>query len=101
METKRKTRVGHVVGTKMDKTAVVTVATTRRHPIYKKIMRRATRYKVHDEGNRCQLGDKVRIIEVRPISKDKHWKIAEIINRGQVAEIQPKEIALEMEQQEE
>ena len=100
METKRKTRIGFVVSTKMDKTVVVTVETTRRHPIYKKIMRRATKYKAHDESNRCHLGDKVKIIEVRPLSKDKRWKIAEIIIKGQVAEIQPQEIVLEAGPQE-
>ena len=100
METRHKTRVGHVVSTKMDKTAVVSVETTRRHPIYNKIMRRSTKYKAHDETNQCQLGDKVRIVEIRPVSKEKHWKIAEIIIRGQVAEIQPQEIAIETEPQE-
>ena len=93
MEEKRKTRFGRVVSTKMDKTVVVTVETSRRHPLYKKTIKRATKYKAHDEKNQCQLGDVVRIVETRPLSKDKRWRVAEIITKGEVAEIQPKEIA--------
>ena len=92
METKRKSKVGNVVSTKMDKTAVVAVAKLRRHPLYKKSIRTMVKYKAHDENNKCGLGDKVRIIETRPISKDKRWRVAEIITKGEVAEIQPKEI---------
>ncbi|MFH1169357.1 MAG: 30S ribosomal protein S17 [Chloroflexota bacterium] len=92
METKQKTRVGLVLSTKMDKTAVVAVETPRRHPLYKKIMKRAIKYKAHDEKNQCHVGDKVMIIETRPLSKDKRWRVAEIITKGEVAEIQPKEI---------
>ncbi len=93
MEEKRKTRFGRVVSTKMDKTVVVTVETSRHHPLYKKTIRRAVKYKAHDEKNQCQLGDTVRIVETRPLSKDKRWRVAEIITKGEVAEIQPKEIA--------
>ena len=92
MEKKRKTRVGRVVSNKMNKTVVVTVETLRHHPLYKKTIRRAVKYKVHDEKNECKLGDTVRIIETRPLSKEKRWRVAEIITRREVAEVQPKEI---------
>ncbi len=92
MEKKRKTRVGRVVSNKMDKTVVVTVETLRHHPLYKKTIRRAVKYKVHDEKNECKLGDTVRIIETRPLSKEKRWRVAEIITRREVVEVQPKEI---------
>ncbi len=92
MEKKRKTRLGLVVSNKMDKTAVVTVETLRRHPLYKKTIKRAVRYKVHDENNECQLGDKVKIIECRPLSRHKRWRVMEILSKGEVAEVQPREI---------
>jgi len=93
MESKRKIRVGHVVSNKMDKTVVVAVETPKRHPLYKKTIRRIIKYKVHDESNDCRLGDKVKIVETRPLSKQKRWRIAEIVTRGEVAEIQPGEIS--------
>ena len=92
METKRKTRIGRVVSNKMDKTVVVTVETARRHPLYKKTIKRAARYKAHDEKNECGLGDTVRIVETRPLSRHKRWRVAEIITKGEVVEVQPKEI---------
>lgn len=92
----QKKRIGRVVSGKMNKTVVVSVESSHTHPLYKKTIRRITKYKAHDEKNICQLGDLVRIVETRPISKDKRWRVAEIITRGQVAEIQPKEIALEL-----
>jgi len=92
MEKKRKTRVGRVVSNKMDKTVVVTVETLRHHPLYKKTMRRATKFKAHDEKNECRLGDTVKIIETRPLSKEKRWRVAEIITKREVVEVQPKEI---------
>ena len=92
MAEKRKTRFGKVVSDKMDKTVVVAVDTPRHHPIYKKTIRRAVKYKAHDEKNQCHLGDMVRIVETRPLSKDKRWRVAEIITKGEVAEIQPQEI---------
>jgi len=92
MEKKRKTRVGQVVSNKMDKTVVVVVETPKRHPLYKKIMRRIARYKAHDEKNECGIGDKVKIAETRPLSKEKRWRVAEIITKGEVVEVQPKEI---------
>ena len=76
----------------MDKTVVVAVDTPRRHPLYKKTIRRAVKYKAHDEKNQCQLGDMVSIVETRPLSKEKRWRVAEIITKGEVAEVQPKEI---------
>jgi len=92
MDKKRKTKIGRVVSTKMDKTAVVAVETLKRHPLYKKTIRRVVKYKAHDENNECGLGDKVRIIETRPLSKQKRWRVAEIITKGEVVEVQPKEI---------
>ena len=92
MEKKRKIRVGRVVSDKMDKTVVVTVETLRHHPLYKKTLRRAVKYKAHDEKNECRPGDTVRIIETRPLSREKRWRVAEIITKGEVAEVQPKEI---------
>ena len=92
MEGKRKTRFGKVVSDKMDKTVVVVVETPKRHPLYKKTIRRAVKYKAHDEKNQCRTGDTVRIVETRPLSKDKRWRVAEILSKGEVAEIQPKEI---------
>ena len=92
MEKKRKIRIGRVVSSKMDKTVVVAVETLRHHPLYKKTIRRAVKYKAHDENNGCRPGDKVRIIETRPLSRDKRWRVVEIITKGEVIEVQPKEI---------
>ena len=92
MEEKRKERFGKVVSDKMDKTVVVAVETPRHHPIYKKTIRRAVKYKAHDEKNQCHIGDMVRIVETRPLSKDKRWRVAEIVTKGEVAEIKPQEI---------
>lgn len=92
METKRKTRIGNVVSTKMDKTAVVAVETLKRHPLYRKTFKRVVKYKAHDEDNQCKPGDKVRIIETRPLSRHKRWRVAEIIIREEIAEIKPQEI---------
>jgi small subunit ribosomal protein S17 len=95
METKRKTMLGLVVSDKMDKTVVVAVETPKRHPLYKKTVRRVVNYKAHDEENKCQKGDKVRIIETRPLSRDKRWRVAEIVTKGELVEISPEEIAQE------
>jgi len=92
MELKRKTRIGHVVSDKMDKTVVVAVATLKRHPLYKKTFKKVVKYKAHDENNRCKPGDKVKIIETRPLSRQKRWRVAEIITRKEVAEVKPQEI---------
>jgi len=75
----RKTRVGVVVRDKMAKTVVVAVEAFKRHRLYKKIMRRVKRYKAHDEENACRVGDKVLIVETRPLSRDKRWRVAEIL----------------------
>jgi small subunit ribosomal protein S17 len=92
MEKKRKTRIGRVVGNKMDKTVVVAVETPKRHPLYKKTIRRIAKFKAHDQNNECGVGDTVRIVETRPLSRQKRWRVAEIITKGEVVEIQPKEI---------
>ena len=92
MERKRKTRLGRVVSIKMDKTVVVAVEKLWHHRLYKKTIRSTVKYKVHDENNECSLGDKVRMVETRPLSKYKRWRVAEIITKGEVAEVQPKEI---------
>ena len=74
--------VGQVVSDKMDKTVVVAISRVVRHPFYRKILRRVTKLKAPDEKNECKIGDRVRIIETRPISKDKHWRVVEIVERG-------------------
>lgn len=78
----RKTRVGKVVSDKMDKTVVVAVIDNVRHPLYKKIMKRTVKFKAHDEQNACGIGDTVMIMETRPISKDKRWRVCEIIEKA-------------------
>ncbi|HIU69930.1 MAG: 30S ribosomal protein S17 [Clostridiales bacterium] len=78
----RKTRVGFVASDKMDKTVVVTIADKVQHPLYKKIINRTVRYKAHDENNECRVGDKVLIMETRPLSKDKRWRVVEIIEKA-------------------
>ena len=80
--TSRKTRVGKVVSDKMDKTIVVSVEDRVTHPLYKKIMRRTYKLKAHDENNECAAGDTVRVMETRPISKDKRWRLVEIIEKA-------------------
>ncbi|MFH1485328.1 MAG: 30S ribosomal protein S17 [Chloroflexota bacterium] len=87
-----KTRVGIVVSDKMDKTVVVRVESLRRHRIYKRPTRRWATFKVHDESNACKTGDTVRIVETRPLSKEKRWRVAEIVAKRAVVEIMPSEI---------
>jgi small subunit ribosomal protein S17 len=94
-ETKRKVRLGQVVSNRMDKTVVVEVSGPKRHPLYKKTIRRVVKYKAHDEKNECQVGDKVKIIETRPLSREKRWRVAEIIAKGEVVEVSPEEITRE------
>ena len=77
----RKQRVGIVVSDKMDKTIVVAVKTKVLHPLYGKTVNRTTKFKAHDENNECQIGDRVRIMETRPISKDKRWRLVEIVEK--------------------
>lgn len=78
----RKTRTGMVVSDKMDKTVVVAVIDNVRHPLYKKIVKRTVKLKAHDEQNACGIGDTVMIMETRPISKDKRWRVVEIIEKA-------------------
>ena len=78
----RKTRVGQVVSDKMDKTIVVAIRDNVKHPLYKKIMKRTLRLKAHDEENKAKIGDTVLIMETRPLSKDKNWRLVEIIEEA-------------------
>ncbi len=78
----RKERVGIVVSDKMDKTVVVLVSDKRKHPLYKKTITMSKKYKAHDEANECGVGDKVRIVETRKLSKDKNWRVAEIVEKA-------------------
>ena len=78
----RKTRVGVVVSDKMDKTIVVAIRTRVKHPLYGKIMNRTEKFKAHDEHNECGVGDTVRIMETRPLSKDKRWRLVEIVEKA-------------------
>jgi len=85
----RKVRVGAVVRTNQDKTAIVEMVWKQRHRLYRKQMRRVARFYVHDPENQCRLGDTVRIEETRRISKNKHWRLMEILERKQIAEVRP------------
>ena len=78
----RKTRVGIVTSDKMDKTVVVTIKNRVRHPLYNKIVNDTVKYKAHDENNECGIGDKVLIMECRPYSKDKRWRVVEIVEKA-------------------
>ena len=78
----RKVRTGRVISDKMDKTVVVQVANRRSHPLYKKVMQRRANFKAHDETNECRIGDLVRIVETRPISKDKRWRVVEVVEKA-------------------
>jgi small subunit ribosomal protein S17 len=78
----RKTRVGKVVSDKMDKTIVVAIVNRVQHPLYKKIINRTYKLKAHDENNECKAGDTVRVMETRPLSKDKRWRLVEIIEKA-------------------
>ncbi|MCG0276127.1 MAG: 30S ribosomal protein S17 [Thermosediminibacteraceae bacterium] len=80
---KRKVRTGVVVSNKMDKTIVVAVETLVRHPLYGKTIKRTKKFKAHDEHNQCQIGDVVKIMETRPLSKTKRWRLVEIIKRAE------------------
>ena len=78
----RKTRVGTVVSDKMDKTVVVSIQDNVKHPLYKKIIKRTVKFKAHDEKNECGIGDRVMIMETRPLSKDKNWRVVQIIEKA-------------------
>ena len=77
----RKTRVGKVVSDKMDKTIVVAIQTSYKHPLYGKTMKRTFKLKAHDENNECQIGETVKVMETRPLSKDKRWRLVEIVEK--------------------
>ena len=78
----RKTRIGEVVSDKMDKTIVVAIKTKVRHPLYGKMVNRTRKFKAHDENNECGIGDAVKIMETRPLSKDKRWRLVEIVEKA-------------------
>lgn len=78
----RKTRVGKVVSDKMDKTVVVAVVDSVKHPLYNKVVKRTYKLKAHDENNECQIGDRVKVMETRPLSKDKRWRLVSIIEKA-------------------
>ena len=78
----RKVRTGRVVSDKMDKTIVVSIETSVKHPLYKKIVKRTYKLKAHDENNECKTGDKVKVMETRPISKEKRWRLVEIVEKA-------------------
>ena len=88
----RKIRIGRVISTKMESTAIVSYQWKMNHPIYKKAVRKTTKFYVHDINNRCRIGDLVRIEEVRPISKQKRWRVLEILERREIAEVKPIDI---------
>ena len=79
----RKTRIGKVVSDKMDKTIVVAIEDRVKHPLYKKIVNRTYKLKAHDEANVCNIGDKVKVMETRPLSKDKRWRLVEVVEKAQ------------------
>jgi small subunit ribosomal protein S17 len=79
---RRKTRIGRVVSNKMEQTAVVAIETMVRHPLYGKIIRRTTKFKAHDPKNECGVGDMVEIMETRPISKEKRWRVVQIVEKA-------------------
>ena len=78
----RKTRVGKIVSDKMDKTVVVAIEDNVKHPLYKKIIKNTVKFKAHDENNECRIGDRVLVMETRPMSKDKRWRVVEIIEKA-------------------
>ena len=78
----RKVRIGKVVSDKMDKTIVVAVVDNVKHPLYSKIVKRTYKFKAHDENNECKIGDRVKVMETRPLSKDKRWRLVEIIEKA-------------------
>ena len=91
-DTKHKTMIGRVLSARMNKTCIVGVEKQKEHPLYRKTYRVQIKYKVHDEKGECKPDDKVRIIETRPLSKEKRWRVAEVVAKREVVEIQPKEI---------
>jgi small subunit ribosomal protein S17 len=92
MAGKHKVRLGRVVSDKMDKTVVVAVDNVSHHPLYHKAIKKTAKYKVHDENKETKVGDVVKIIETRPLSHDKRWRIGEIVIKSEVVEVKPAEI---------
>lgn len=90
---------GVVVSDKMDKTVVVNVARRKQHALYRKVINRSKRFKAHDAENECNVGDIVRILETRPISRGKRWRVIEILERGDVAEVSPEDIGRSIEEE--
>ena len=84
MDKNRKVKIGKVTSNKMQKTVIVQVEDLRRHPFYGKVMKQSSRFKAHDENNSCHIGDVVRIVETRPLSKEKRWRVVEIIRKADV-----------------
>jgi small subunit ribosomal protein S17 len=78
----RKTRIGKVVSDKMDKTIVVVIEDNRKHPLYKKIVKSSYKLKAHDENNECGIGDRVKVMETRPLSKEKRWRLVSILEKA-------------------
>ncbi len=95
MEKIKKVRVGKVISAKMQKTVIVGVELAQRHPLYGKRLRKLVKYKAHIEGLKCKPGDTVRIIETRPISKEKSWKVLEVVRKGEVIGVKPGELETE------
>ena len=92
MASMKKIKVGQVLSNKMNKTVVVRVESYRHHPVYKKAIRNVVKYKVHDEKNECGIGDTVKIAETRPLSKEKRWRVSEILVKAAAIEVKPEEI---------
>ncbi len=92
MNNKRKERIGTVISDKMDKTVVVAVETITHHSLYKKTMKKVVKYKAHNAENESKTGDIVRIIETRPLSREKRWRVAGIVKKGETVEVKPTEI---------
>ncbi|MBI4199549.1 MAG: 30S ribosomal protein S17 [Chloroflexi bacterium] len=98
-QARQKTRIGRVVSDKMQKTVVVVVEWQRRHPLYHKAVRRFSRFSAHDEREECRLGDLVQIMETRPLSRTKRWRVVQVLQRREVPEVQPSEIGATVEQE--
>ncbi len=88
----QKTRIGRVLSNKMNKTVLVQVEMRRRHPRFKRVVTYRKKFKAHDESNACTVGDLVRIVETRPLSKDKRWRVVEILSKAELPEVKPTEI---------
>lgn len=96
MDNKKKTYLGRVLSDRMDKTVVVEVETRRPHPRYKRVVTFRRRFKAHDESNACDIGDLVKIVETRPLSREKRWRVVAVVSRGKAVEVKPKEIGAEI-----